>query len=217
MTGLLSTIGLSSTLPVTTAFSPAPAGPSRQNEGQSRSPFVTSARTSFSAACYAISRISTANSAIGSTWSPTLACTPRSEAWSMKLRGRKGVAATLAPRALSVRAARRHGERRRQSLQRCPTPRGGASLTCTSLLTKSASSRTASTWPLIRRWRAAARSGSIRRIENLAASRAVARPVPATLTRAGDHAPRRSLDFYAAVGRRLAARGGTTPAAATRS
>jgi hypothetical protein len=30
---------------------------------------------------------------------------------------------------------------------------------------------------------------------------------PATLTRAGDHAPRRSLDFYAAVGRRLAARG----------
>jgi transposase len=32
---------------------------------------------------------------------------------------------------------------------------------------------------------------------------------PATLTRAGDHAPRRSLDFYAAVGRRLAAHGGT--------
>ena len=31
---------------------------------------------------------------------------------------------------------------------------------------------------------------------------------PATLTRAGDHAPRRSLDFYAAVGRRLAALGG---------
>ncbi len=30
---------------------------------------------------------------------------------------------------------------------------------------------------------------------------------PETLTRAGDHAPRRSLDFYAAVGRRLAARG----------
>ena len=29
---------------------------------------------------------------------------------------------------------------------------------------------------------------------------------PATLTRAGDHAPRRSLDFYAAVGRRLADR-----------
>src|ERR1700722_3537952 len=32
---------------------------------------------------------------------------------------------------------------------------------------------------------------------------------PATLTRAGDHVPRRSLDFYAAVGRRLAAHGGT--------
>ncbi len=32
---------------------------------------------------------------------------------------------------------------------------------------------------------------------------------PATLTRAGDHAPRRALDFYAAVGRRLAALGGT--------
>ena len=32
---------------------------------------------------------------------------------------------------------------------------------------------------------------------------------PATLPRAGDHAPRRSLDFYAAVGRRLAAHGGT--------
>jgi hypothetical protein len=31
---------------------------------------------------------------------------------------------------------------------------------------------------------------------------------PATLTRAGDHTPRRSLDFYAAVGRRLAALGG---------
>ena len=31
---------------------------------------------------------------------------------------------------------------------------------------------------------------------------------PATLPRAGDHAPRRSLDFYAAVGRRLAALGG---------
>ncbi|MGY3240002.1 hypothetical protein ACVMAJ_006892 [Bradyrhizobium sp. USDA 4448] len=28
---------------------------------------------------------------------------------------------------------------------------------------------------------------------------------PVTLTRAGDHAVRRSLDFYAAVGRRLAA------------
>ena len=31
---------------------------------------------------------------------------------------------------------------------------------------------------------------------------------PATLTRAGDHVLRRSLDFYAAVGRRLAAQGG---------
>ena len=60
------------------------------------------------------------------------------------------------------------------------------------------------------RWRDAARSGLIRRIE-ISGSFSRRRPSssePATLTRAGDHAPRRSLDFYAAVGRRLAALGG---------
>ena len=33
-------------------------------------------------------------------------------------------------------------------------------------------------------------------------------PEPVLLTRAGDRVPRRSLDFYAAVGRRLAVQGG---------
>ena len=43
-----------------------------------------SARTSFSAASFAISRISTTSSAIGSKLSPTRACTRRPKGWSMR-------------------------------------------------------------------------------------------------------------------------------------
>ena len=58
-------------------------------------------------------------------------------------------------------------------------------------------------------WKGAARSGSIPRIASPSARADAARAAePPILTRAGDRVVRRSLDFYAAVGRRLAGLGG---------
>jgi hypothetical protein len=75
---------------------------------------------------------------------------------------------------------------------------GGASSTSTSSPTRSASSKTERSLQATRLWKGEARNGSILRT--------------AILTRAGDRVLRRSLDFYAAVGRRLAGVGGVGPA-----
>ena len=59
-------------------FQPAPIGPSSAKQGvRASGRSATSARTSFSAASFAISRISTTSSAIGSKLSPTRACARR--------------------------------------------------------------------------------------------------------------------------------------------
>ena len=58
-------------------------------------------------------------------------------------------------------------------------------------------------------WKGAARSGSILRIASPSArARRGKANEPSVLTRAGDRVVRRPLDFYAAVGRRLAGLGG---------
>ena len=66
----------------------------------------------------------------------------------------------------AARVARRHGQRRRQSLQRAGHDAGGGSSTSTSSPTRSASSKTARSSPPTPRWKDAARSGSILRIES---------------------------------------------------